>query len=163
MNRIAKLFEDNQPNTEMSVEETRITMGLMLSNEPEFSTPIEELDKESEIYNHFKPLLEGYQLQVFLTRLKHMARMRITLGAFLLIAHHLESAGVAVMYSYYIWLKLKPYTLITIDVVARDLFPMGYFSKEQLNFVWDAQKVNAEDKKKNRWHQSGANKDSYGL
>lgn len=145
MNRIVKLFEDNKPNTEMSAEEMKVMMGILLSKEPAFKTPIDELDKDTEIYKHFKPLLEGFQLQVFLTRLKLVAKMRITLGAFVMIAQHLESAGTAVMYVYYIWLKLKPHTLITDSVVAEDLFPMGFFSDEQLNSMWDAQKVNADD------------------
>lgn len=146
MNRIAKLFEDNQPNTEMSADEMRMMMGILMSNEPAFTTPVDELDKDSEIYKHFKPLLDGFQLQVFLTRLKHVAKLRITLGAFILIAQHLESAGTAVMYVYYLWLKLKPHTLITTNVLCEDLFPWGFFSTEQLNSIWSAQKITAEER-----------------
>lgn len=147
MNRIAKLFEDNQPRTEMSAEEMKVMMGILMSNEPAFTTPVDELDKDTEIYKHFKPLLDGFQLQVFLGRVKHVAKMRITLGAFILLAQHLDSAGSAVMYAYYIWLKLKPHTLITTNVVCEELFPWGFFSEEQLSAMWSAQKINAEDRK----------------
>jgi len=146
MNRVAKLFEDNKPDTPMSEEEMRVMMGILLSKEPELKKAIDDLDKESEIYKHFKPLIDGFQLQVFLGRLKHVAKMRITLGAFILIAQHLESAGVAVMYAYYCWLKLAPHTLITTEVVAENLFPWGFFSEEQLNKIWDAQKLTPKDK-----------------
>jgi hypothetical protein len=146
MNRVAKLFQDINPDTVMSEEEMRVMMGIMLSKEPALKQSIDDLDKESEIYKHFKPLLDGFQLQVFLTRLKHVAKMRITLGAFILLAQHLESAGSAVMYAYYCWLKLAPHTLITTDVVAEDLFPWGFFSDEQLNSLWDAQKITTEER-----------------
>ena len=146
MNRVGKLFQDVEPDTIMSEEEMRVMMGIMLSKEPAFKQSIDDLDKESEIYKHFKPLLDGFQLQIFLTRLKHVAKMRITLGAFIMLAQHLESTGTAVMYAYYCWLKLAPHTLITSDVVAEDLFPMGFFSDKQLNSLWDAQKLTGEER-----------------
>jgi hypothetical protein len=146
MNRLAKLFEDNRPETEMSADEMRTMMAILMSKEPAFNTPVDDLDKESEIYKHFKPVLDGIQMQIFLTRLKHVAKMRITLGAFIMIAEHLESAGTAVMYVYYIWLKLNAHTLITSTVLCEELFPWGFFSHEQLNKIWSAQKITKEDR-----------------
>lgn len=145
MNRVAKLFQDNKPDTPMSDDEMRSMMGIMLSKEPQLTTPMDDLDKESEIYKHFKPLIDAFQLQVFLTRLKHVSKMRITLGALIMIAQHLEYAGNAVMYAYYCWLKLKPHTLITSTIIVEDLFPWGFFSDEQLNSIWDSQKLTREE------------------
>jgi len=146
-NRLIKLFLDNKPETQMTSDEWRTMLNILMSKEPAFKIPIEELDVKSEIYQHFKPLIEGFQLQVFLSRLKHVAKMRITLGAFIMIAQHLESAGTSVMYVYYLWLKLKPHTLITTTVLCEELFPWGFFSTEQLNSIWGAQKLTAEENK----------------
>jgi hypothetical protein len=71
--------------------------------------------------------------------------MKISLGAFLMIAIHLESAGIAVMYAYYISQKLPKNSFIDIDEASTKLFPWGFFSEEQLNAMWDAQKVRPDD------------------
>jgi hypothetical protein len=145
MNRLVEIFKKHNPGTQMSEEETRIAMNLMLSKEQEFQTPIEELDKTTELYKHFKPLIEAFQMQVFLSRLKHMTSLRITLGAFIMIAQHLNSAGSAVMHVFYLHHKLPANTLVDINVISMKLFPFGFFSDKQLKEIWDEQKVRPED------------------
>jgi hypothetical protein len=143
--RLTNAFKENQPRTPMSEEETMIMLNIMMSKEPEFSTDVNELDNTSEVYKHFKPLIGGFQMQIFLKRLEHLAGLRISLGAFLLISQHLNSAGDAVMYAYYMSRKLSKNSLVGFDEVTKALFPWGYFSEEQLKKIWDAQKVRPED------------------
>ena len=143
--RLIEAFEENKPNTSMDEDETKFMFNILLSKEPEFSKEIGELDKESEIYKHFKPLINGFQMQIFLKRLEHLTTLRITFGAFLLIALHLENAGSAVMHAFYLHHKLPLNTLVTTNEVTMDLFPWGFFSKEQLNAIWNAQKVRPDD------------------
>lgn len=145
MNRLVKLFEDNKPNTEMSAEEMRVMMGILLSKEPAFKTPIDELDKDSEIYESFRPLLEGFQLQVFSMKLKQLTTLRISLGAFIMLSQHFKSAGDAVMYAFYLCHKLPINTFVDASTVTSKLFPFGFFSNEQLNEMWDKQKVKFDD------------------
>lgn len=143
--RLIDAFTKNTPRTQMSEEETMIMMKLMLSKEPEFSCDVNELDKNSEVYKHFKPLINGFQMQIFLKRLEHLAKLRISLSAFIAIAQHLESAGDAVMYAYYLSHKLPKDSFVGIQEIAGILFPWGFFSKEQLNAIWDEQKVREDD------------------
>jgi hypothetical protein len=143
--RLKKIFEKHTPHTEMDSDEMMVFMKLLMSKDEAIGTDIYELDKNSEIFKHFKPLLEGFQMQVFLSRLKHMTTLRISLGAFIAIAQHLLSAGSAVMHAYYLHSKLPENTLITLDVVSRQLFPMGFFSEDQLNRIWEEQKTNRDE------------------
>jgi len=140
--KLVELFETRSPKTEMSQEEMMVMMNLMLTEEPEFKKPIEELDKETEIYKHFKPLLESFQIQVFLKRLEHMTTLKITLGALITLVEHIgRSAGAAVMYAYYLHHKLPENTLVDVNEISMNLFPWGFFSEEQLHEIWEAQKV----------------------
>lgn len=143
--RLVEIFEKHNPRTQMTEGELWIAMGLMLTMEQEFHKPIEELDKRTKTYKHFKPLIDGFQMQVFLSRLKHMTSLRITLGAFIMIAQHLNSAGSAVMHVFYLHHKLPANTLVDVNVVSMNLFPFGFFSEKQLNEIWDEQKVRPED------------------
>lgn len=143
--KLHKLFDDNHPRTPMSEEESKFFMGMILSKNPVYDTDFNLLDKESEIYIHFKPLFQAFQIQVFLKRLEVLTSLRISLGVLIMIAMQLESAGNAVMYAYYLNYKLQPDTLITIDVFSRNLFPWGTFSQEQLNAIWAGQKDNSKN------------------
>lgn len=140
--RLIDAFTNNTPRTQMSEEEM---MNIMLSKEPEFSCDVNELDKNSEVYKHFKPLINGFQMQIFLKRLEHLAKLKISLGAFIAIAQHLESAGDAVMYAFYLSYKLPKDSFVGIEEIAGALFPWGFFSKEQLKAIWDEQKVRSND------------------
>lgn len=144
--RLISAFEANLPQTPMSEEETRLALFLMTSKDSNINCDINEVDKSSEIYQHFKPLIDAFQMQVFFKRLEHLTSLRITLGAFLMIAQHLNSAGSAVMHAYYLHTKLPANTLVGVTEVSMQLFPWGFFSDEQLKTIWDAQKVRQDDK-----------------
>ena len=143
--KLIDIFNENLPNTPMSEQEIEIAINLMMSKDENLNKDLNELDKESEIYKHFKPLINGFQMQIFLKRLEHMAGLKITLGAFIMIAQHLNSAGEAVMYAYYLFYKLPANILIGTDEVSIKLFPWGFFSEEQLRNIWDKQKVRPDD------------------
>jgi len=80
--KLIEAFEKHNPRTPMTEDETKIMMTLMMSKDIQFSTPIDELDKESEIYKHFKSLIDSFQGQVFLKRLQTFTSLKMTLGAF---------------------------------------------------------------------------------
>jgi hypothetical protein len=143
--RLTDIFNKNRPGTPMTEDETRFSIHLMMSRDENLLKDINEADKESELYKHFEPLIKGFQMQIFLKRLEHLAKMKISLGAFLMIAIHLENAGSAVMYAYYIFNKLPKNCFIGIEEVSAKLFPWGFFSNEQLEKMWDEQKVKIED------------------
>ena len=143
--KLIEIFKQHNPNTPMTEEETMVAMKLMMSGDKTFQTPIDELDTESEVYKHFKPLLDDFLPQVFLKRLEHLTSLRITLGALIMIAQHLQSPGNAVMYVFYLHTKLPENTVVTINEISMDLFPWGFFSQEQLQTIWDAQKVRSDE------------------
>lgn len=143
--RLISAFELNRPHTPMAEEETRLALILMTSKDININTDINEVDKSSDIYQHFEPLINAFQMQIFLKRLEQLTTLRITLGAFLMIAQHLYSAGSAVMHAYYLHIKLPANTLVGITEVSMELFPYGFFSDEQLSTIWDAQKVRHDD------------------
>ncbi len=143
--RLTSIFDKYHPNTPMTEGENMFTIRLMFSTDENLRKDINEIDKESEIYKYFEPLINGFQMQVFLKRLEHLAKMKISLGAFLITAIHLESAGSAVMYAYYMFHKLPKNCFIGIEEVGTKLFPWGFFSEEQLKAMWSEQKVKLED------------------
>lgn len=155
--RLKSLMNDIVPSTPMQREEALIFMHLCQSDDKDLKTDVFELDKESEIYKHFKPVIEGYQLQIFLKRLQHLAKMHITLGAFITIAQRLESAGDAVLYAYYIFHKLpKGQLKVTMTDVSKELFPHGFFSEEQLHEIWEGQKISEKEQEELAdWHCYG--------
>lgn len=143
--RLTDIFDKNRPSTEMGEEEMRIMMHMMLSKDPELSSDINELDKESEAYKQLKPLINGFQMQIFLKRLEHVAEMKISLGAFIILAQHFDSPGIAVMYAYYLFHKLPKNCFIGVNEITMTAFPFGFFSDEQLAKMWDEQKVRPDD------------------
>jgi len=143
--RLTKIFDENRPSTPMTEDETKFFMHLIMSSDENLAKDINEVDKNSEIYKHFKRLVDGFQMQIFLKRLENLAKMKISFGAFLMIAIHLYNAGIAVMYAYYIFHKLPKNCFVGAEEVSAKLFPWGFFSDEQLEKMWDAQKVLSSD------------------
>ena len=58
----------------------------------------------------------------------------------------MDTPGDAVMYIYYLAYKAKEKNkdIITFNDFV-DIFPMGYFSKKQLEEAWDAQKIGGQN------------------
>ena len=153
--RLTKAFAENRPNTEMDEEEFRIYMSFLISKDPNITTDVNLLDKETEFYKHFEPLIKCFTAQVFLKRMKLLTDFRITTGALFVLLEHMPSPGACVIYLYYIKSKLrKPDTLIDLNVIGMELFPMGFFSEKQLKDIWLAQKVKKDDGL-DEWHCHG--------
>ena len=148
MNRekMVEIFDKHTPNTPMTEEEMMIMFNVLMSEDKTLSIDIEELDKESEIYKHFQVLLESFQGQVFLKRLKHFTSLKMTLGAFAILLQHMPTPGSCVMNAFYLSSKLPEDTLVTVETFA-DVYPFGFFSETQLKEIWAAQKVSSEKTK----------------
>jgi len=144
--KLIDIFEKHTPNTPMSKDETMAMFNILMSKDPNLSCDLNEIDKESEIYKHMKPLIESFQARIFLSRIKALTSLKISLGALVILMHHMESPGKAVMLTFYLYRKLPENILVTVDKIG-EVFPWGFFSDEQLNKIWDAQKVNSEERK----------------
>lgn len=141
MNRIDEIFIKYRPNKQMDDDESKLLLNILLSKDSQLSTDINELDKDSEIYKHFQPLLYAFQVRVFMSKIEHLTTLRITLGALIVISMYIDSPGIATMYAYYLHSKLPANTLVTLEHITTQLFPWGFFSNEQLNKIWDEQKT----------------------
>jgi len=130
------IFNNHTPSTEMTEEEMLNMINIINSNQSEFNVDLKEINKDSEIYKHFKPLIEAFQSQVFLKRIEVLTTFKVTLGALIMLMFHMPTAGAATMMEMYCSSKLNDDTLITINVVAQELFPWGFFSDEQLQAIW---------------------------
>ena len=144
-NKIVEIFSKHQPKTPLTFDESKFLVSMLMDKSKTFDVLLDEVDKESEVYKHFKPLIDSFQVQVFLGRLKNFTTHKITLGALVMLSLQLHSAGAAVLMTYYLHHKLPDNTLINIDVYSMKLFPFGVFSEEQFNEIWDAQKVSNLD------------------
>lgn len=143
--KLIDIFNQHSPITEMSEDETMAFMNMLLSKDPIFDVDLNEADKDNPTYKHFIPLIREFVPQVFLLRLKAMTSLKMTLGALIILCMHMPSPGAAVMHTFYLHYKLKDYTLITLKVLSEQLFPWGMFSEQQLNDIWDAQKVSSKE------------------
>jgi len=142
-NQLISIFDKHNPQTEMSKEETGFFMQGLMTKDKNYSCNIYDMDKESELYKHFLPLLKGFVTQIFLTRIKTMTTLRISFGTLIILMQHIESPGSAVMYTYYLHNKLPLNTLITLEILG-EVFPWGFFSESQLKEIWAAQKVDSK-------------------
>lgn len=143
--KLQKAFDENQPRTELTKEQMISLMSIIMSKNPDFDVDVDTLDKESEIYKHFKPLLDEFVIQVFVTRIHKLTTHRVTLGVLIFLYEFLKNPAICVMYSFYIDTKLAANTLITLKTLCENVFPWGMFSEEQLNTIWEAQKVRHGD------------------
>ena len=145
MNRqkLVDIFKKHTPNTEMDKEEFLMMFNLLRSKDKDFFTDINEMDRESEVYKHFKPLLGSFQGQIFLKRLKAFTSLKMTLGALAILMQHMPTPGSCVMYVFYLDMMLPKDTLVTVETFG-DVFPMGFFSEAQLKEIWAAQKVGGD-------------------
>jgi hypothetical protein len=133
---LTDIFSKYSPITETTKDEMRIFLLFQTSEDPAFNVDIDELDKKSEIYKHFEPLIMSFQGQILIKRLKLSANIKMSLSALVMLLHHMPNAGAAVIHSLYIQNKLPENTLVTLDVYIKQLFPWGNFSEEQLTEIW---------------------------
>lgn len=143
--RLIDAFNANPPRDPMSKDEAIVMMGIMMSKNPDYDIAIDKLDKESEIYKQYKPILDIWIVQVFLKRLEYFSTVRMSMGALLPLVDRLKNPGSAVMYVYYIHNALSENTVVDVNLFSSQLFPWGYFSEAQLKSIWDSQKVRSSD------------------
>ena len=142
--KIVRVFKENYPATELTEDEMRILFSILLNKEDFFKIDVNQIDKESEFYSHFKPVLESVAIKILLNRLEANSTIKMTAGALIMLANYITYPGDAVMYAYYMHIMLPAYTLVDIEIFSKELFPMGLFSREQLSTIWDAQKGRPE-------------------
>jgi hypothetical protein len=152
--RIFYVFEQHEPKTPMSKSETEIFLKLLMTEDKEFSVDINEINKENDVYKHFKPLIESFQAQVFLKRLEILTKLHITLGALIILLQYFKTPAVSVAYAFYLHKKLPPNTPITVNTMG-DVFPWGFFSEQQFNIIWSTLKIKSTDAI-DEWHCYGA-------
>jgi len=147
--KIVDAFNQIYPRTPLSEFSMKTLITLMMTRDKEFSVDLKEIDKESEIYKHFKPLIESFPAQVFLKRLEGLSDIHMTLGVLIMMMEYMKNPAFCVMYAYYIHNKLPSNTLVDIDTFSIRLFPFGMFSEKQLNDIWDVQKRKSKEETEN--------------
>lgn len=143
--KLAEIFSKNLPRDPLTEEESMLLIGMFMSGKDELNIPISEIDKNSDFYKEIKPVLEAFEIKVFLKRLEVLSTVKMTMGVLAMIMQRIHSVADVVMYAYHIHTKLQPNTLVDLNVFSRTLFPLGMFSAQQLREIWDAQKVSKED------------------
>jgi hypothetical protein len=84
----------------------------------------------------------GVAVQIFCNRAK-LIDLDMAGNAALFICSICESPGTLVMYAYALrsWQVRHQNRKITMDVIGKELFPMGFPSIQSLSHAWDSQKV----------------------
>jgi hypothetical protein len=144
MNRITKAFKKIVPETPMTKDETKLFINIFMSNDSNFHIDINEIDKGCESYKYFEPVINSFLAQVFLSRLEACTSIKMSLGALLILLHHIDNIAESVMYAYYLHIMFPANTLVDLNKLT-DIFPMGLFSSEQLDGIWDIQKIIPSD------------------
>ena len=129
--KFCKLLDGMRPNVPLNRDQFLIFMVLL---------DIEK-DKLDELYNS-----DGNpMLQLIRGRLEALP-YTLDEKTQIMLSFITNTPGDAVMYIYYLAYKAKQRNkdIITFDDFV-DIFPMGYFSKKQLNEAWDAQKIEGQN------------------
>ena len=98
------------------------------------------MPKDMKLAQHHKPQV----FQIIEKRVEHSFTFKITDERVLLIIALLsESAGVAMLYLWYIqaWCFKNNIREIDFETFGLNIFPFGVFSEKDLKSVWDNQKV----------------------
>ena len=106
-----------------------------------FMTLLSIEDREvEELYEKIPPI--GYIIKGRLESLKYTLDKKTQL----MLSFIVNTPGDAVLYIYYIAYKAKEKNkdIITFDDFV-DIFPMGYFSKKQLDEAWEVQKIEGQN------------------
>ena len=159
---LVKIFGKHNPNTQMSEDESMMMMNILMTKDSPFNIDLDEMDKESKEYVHFKPVIDSFLGQIFLSRLRGLTTIKMSLGAFVMIMQHIQKPTDCVMYAYYLGLKLPKETLLTVNNMS-DVFAWGFFNEYQLNKIWEAQKVDIDSHKKYQCHGAPDNMIDYNL
>jgi hypothetical protein len=150
--KVIEAFKVNQPDMEMTPEDARLLLSLLMSKDPTLKTDVNKLDKNSDVYKHFQPMIESFVSQVFLKRVENCTSLKISLGALIMLLLYMENPRNAVIYTYYLDYKLEPNTLVTLNVFGERAFPWGMFTPQQLDNIWEAMQPEKKPAKKLKWY-----------
>jgi hypothetical protein len=123
--KFCKLLDKMDANIPLSPDQFGLFITLL---------SIEDRELE-ELYEKIPPM--GHLIKGRLESLKYTLDKKTQI----ILSFIVDTPGDAVMYIYYLAYKAKQRDkdIITFDDFV-DIFPMGYFSKSQLDKAWDAQK-----------------------
>lgn len=138
----AKLLDSEPKKTPLPKEHTEQIFYLMVDK---------EVIEESE--NTQKFFTECCVAKVFSTRIRacHDYEITKTGMVFLLLAFSNFTFATSTMIANYLQYisKIKCIKRFDIDILARDIFPLGVFSEKTLNEAWELQKVEADTRHPN--------------
>jgi hypothetical protein len=146
--KVIEAFKVNQPCMELTEEDAKILMSFLMSKDDNLNIDINKLDKNSDLYLHFEPIIDSFVSRVFLKRVEVCTTLKISLGALIMLLLYMENPRNAVIYTYYLDYKLEPNTLVTLDVLSRKALPWGVFTLEQLDNIWNAMQPEKKIEKK---------------
>ena len=124
--QFCKLLDEMDPVVPLDVDQFKVFIGLLTMEEKEIN----------EIYEK-----GGGMLALIKGRLESLS-YNLDLKTQIILSFICHTPGDAVMYIYYLAYKAKE---IKKDFIDFDdfvnIFPMGYFSKPQLDQAWESQKI----------------------
>ena len=124
--QFCKLLDEMDPTTPLNVDQFKVFMALLTMDEKE----INEMYEKS---MGMVALIKG-RLESLTYNLDHKTQIMLSFIC--------TTPGDAVMYIYYLASKAKEIKKEFIDFDDFiNIFPMGYYSKTQLDKAWDAQKI----------------------
>jgi len=131
--KFCKLLDEMYPSIPLNQDQFMIFMVLMDIKEDD-----DRLDK---LYT----ASGNPRLQMIIGRLKSLD-YTLDEKTQIMLSFIAQTPGDIVMYIYYLAYKAKQKNkdIITFDDFV-DIFPMGYFSKKQLDEAWDAQKIEGQN------------------
>jgi len=128
--KFCKLLDGMSANLPLSPDQFRVFMTLLTIDDKE----VEDLYEKT---GGIRMIIEG-----------RLGALNYTLDkkTQIMLSFIAETPGDAVMYVYYLAYKAKDKNkdIITFDDFV-DIFPMGYFTKKQLDDAWDAQKIGGQN------------------
>lgn len=129
-----KPLDEKGDKRQLTEDESRIFMILMMISDDEVSKMYEEIQKASFISK-------------IITSRAEYAGLKMDKKTAIMLSIICQTPGEAVMYVYYLLYKAKQLGVKEIDfeTLGKSIFPWGFFSEETLNLFWDEQKI----KKKN--------------
>lgn len=134
-----------EPNRLIDQNELDFIMVLMLNDKKGIDYDINNVTDDLEIYKSLQVLLRNMVPRIFKLRLEQHTTLSIATNAFWSLCGFMDTPGHAVMYAYYLKHKLPENTFIDMNVLYQQVFPYTFFSDDQLNDIWDAQKVDQEE------------------
>jgi hypothetical protein len=140
------MLDSSYKNRENAIEEVvydflkDCDLVEMSNDSTEMFIQIGMMPKDMKLQQAHKPHI----FQIIEKRVEHCFTFKITDERVLLaISLWAESAGVAIMYLWYIqaWCFKNHVKEVDFETLGLKIFPMGIFSEKDLKSVWDNQKV----------------------